>query len=110
MADTPKSLALQRIKEQVAALNFATDALIALLSEHKIDPALADLRLRRLSARRTDLRDARMTIVMTGQVANPPTTTEINELRRRVAELYNWNMASDAIDVLIGEAIAIAMA
>ena len=110
MADTPKSLALQRIKEQIAALNFATDALTVLLDDHQIDPTLADLRLRRLSARRTDLRDARMSIIATGQVANPPTAAEINELRRRVADLYNWNRASDAIDALIGEAIAIATA
>ncbi|RYY26153.1 MAG: hypothetical protein EOP62_11795 [Sphingomonadales bacterium] len=110
MADTPQSLALQRIKEQIAALNFATDALTVLLDQHQINPALADLRLRRLSARRTDLRDARMSIILTGQVANPPTATQINDLRKRVADLYNWNTTSAAIDTLIDEAITIAKA
>ena len=108
MADTPISLALQRIKEQIAALNFATDAVTVLLDQHEIEPALADLRLRRLSARRTDLRDARMTIMATQQVANPPAAAEITELRKRVAALYNRNVAEAAIDALIGEAIAIA--
>jgi hypothetical protein len=108
MADTPVSLALQRIKEQIAALNFATDAVTLLLDRHEIDPTLADLRLRRLSARRTDLRDVRMTIIATQAVAEPPSPAEITELRKRVAALYNWNSAADAIDALIGEAISIA--
>lgn len=110
MVDTPQSLALQHIKEQIAALNFATDALTVLLDQHEIDPALADLRLRRLSARRTDLRDARMSIILTGQVAIRPTVAQINDLRKRVADLYNWSKASDAIDTLIDAAIAIANA
>jgi hypothetical protein len=108
MADTPVSLALERIKEQIAALNFATDAVTLLLDQNKIDPTLAGLRLRRLSARRTDLRDARMTIIATQEVAMPPSADQIAELRRRVAALYNWNAAADAIDALIQEAIAIA--
>ncbi|MGN7159375.1 hypothetical protein [Sphingomonas sp. SAFR-052] len=110
MASTSKSLALQRIKEQIAALNFATDALTVLLDAHQFDPVLADLRLRQLSAWRTDLRDTRMTIIATGAVADPPSAAEIEQLRQRVAALYNWNRASDAIDTLIGEAIAIAAA
>ena len=81
MADLPASLALQRIKEQMAALNFATDAVTLLLEQHRIAPALADLRLRRLSARRTDLQDARMTIIATQQIANPPTPEQIAELQ-----------------------------
>jgi hypothetical protein len=108
MADSPASLALQRIKEQIAALNFATDALTVLLDDNEIDPELADLRMRRLSERRTDLRDARMTIIATQQVAEPPSEEQIADLRARVAALYNWNRASDAIDTLIDEAIAIA--
>lgn len=108
MADTPVSLALQRIKEQIAALNFATDAITLLLDNHQIDPVLADLRLRRLSARRTDLRDARMAVILTQAVANPPTPAEITQLRKRVAALYNMNTAASAIDALIADALAIA--
>jgi hypothetical protein len=108
MADTPVSLALQEIKEQIAALNFATDAIMLLLEQHQIDPALADLRLRRLSARRTDLRDARMAIIETQSVTQPPTPAQIKALRDRVAQLYNWNKAADAIEALMQEAIAIA--
>jgi len=67
MADSPPSFALQRIKEQIAALNFATDAIMLLLQRHEINPALANLQLRRLSARRSDLRDARMAIIETQQ-------------------------------------------
>ena len=108
MPDTPASLALERIKEQIAALNYATDVLTVLVDEDKFDPLKANLRLRRLSARRTDLRDARMSIIATGQVATPPTSTELANLRKRVTALYNWNTAASAIDSLIGEAIAIA--
>lgn len=60
------------------------------------------------SARRSGWREALMSIIATGQVVNPPTVVEINLLRRRVAVLYHWNWDCDAIDTVIGEAIATA--
>ena len=108
MADTDISLALQRIKEKVAALNFATDAIMLLLEKRAIQPSLADLQLRRLSARRTDLRDERMAIIDTQQVTDVPSPAQVRELRLRVAALFNFNRASDAIDGLVAEALAIA--
>lgn len=108
MADTPISLSLERIKEQIAALNFASDALTALQDQGEISDTMANLRLRRLSARRTDLRDARMTIILTQAVINPPTAEQVADLRSRVNAMYHWNAAAASIDDLIGAALEIA--
>jgi len=108
MENTPVSLALERIKEQMAALNFAYDAVIALRNRDEIDETIARLRLRRLDARRSDLSDQRMTIMLTQAVANPPTTTEIASLRAKVKALYQMNVSAAALNDLIAAAVAIA--
>lgn len=108
MANTDVSLALERIKEQLAALNFATDAIEALQDQGKIDDDVADLQLRRLSNRRTDLRDERKTIMLTHAVTNPPTPAQITAFRAKVKALYQIVVAAAAIDDIIATAIDIA--
>jgi hypothetical protein len=106
--NTPVSLALERIKEQLAALNYATDAITALRDRGDLDDDEANLELRQLSERRTDLRDQRMTIMLTQAVANPPTAPQIADLRAKVKALYQMNVSAAALDDLIAAAVAIA--
>jgi hypothetical protein len=108
LQDTPVSLALERIKEQLAALNYATDAITALRNRGDIEDDIANLELQELSARRTDLGDQRITILLTQTVANPPTPEQILALRAKVKALYQMNVSAAAIDDLIATAIAIA--
>lgn len=108
MADTPVSLALERIKEQMAALNFASEAVIALRDRDEIDETIARLRLRRLDARRSDLSDQRMTIMLTQTVAAVPSAAEISALRAKVRALYQLNVSAAALNDLIAAAIEIA--
>ena len=84
MANTPVSLALEKIKEQIAALNFASDSITALRDSDAISEIIATIRLRRLSARRTDLRDQRMTLILTQTVSDPPIPAQISDLRVKV--------------------------
>jgi len=108
MANTPVSLALERVTEQLEALNFATDAITALRNNGDIDSDFARLRLRRLSRRRTDLRDQRMTIMLTQAVASPPTEAEISALRAKVKALHELNVSAAALNDLIAAALEIA--
>ena len=108
--DTDASRALQLIREKISALNFATDAILALLETGALTGKehLVELWLRRLSARRTDLRDERMAIILAQQVTNPPSDGELAALRTKVQALYNYNVTAAAAANLVSEAIAIA--
>jgi hypothetical protein len=108
MANTPVSLALEKIKEQIAALNFASDAIMALRDSEAISEIIATIRLRRLSARRTDLRDQRMTLILTQTVSEPPSAAQISDLRAKVKALYQLNVTAAALDDIIAAAIEIA--
>ncbi len=108
--DTDVSRSFQLIRDKISALNFATDAILALLEAGALagQEQLAELWLRRLSARRTDLRDERMTIILTQQVTNPPSDQELSDLRTKIQQLYNYNVTAAAVAALVSAAIAIA--
>jgi len=58
--------------------------------------------------RRTDLRDQRMTIMLTQAVASPPTEAEISALRAKVKALHELNVSAAALNDLIAAALEIA--